>query len=115
MKYHDGHWFLYADNIKEEEYICGNNAPNSVLQLNNMVNEKDGMSWKHLQVTTKFVADVSTNIIYYMGYFKSQKPCTLYTYEKMEDFQIFLDAHAILTHESTQNYFIDDFDEMPIA
>ena len=67
-----------------------------------MVNEKYGISWKHLQVTIKFVADVSTNSIYYLGYFESQKPCTLYAKEKMEDLQIFLKAHAILTHESTQ-------------
>ena len=80
-----------------------------------MVNEKDCMSWTHLQIMVKFVADVNANIIYYLGYLENQKPCTFYAYEKKEDLQIFLETHAILTHKSTQKYFTDDFDDIPIA
>ena len=33
----------------------------------------------------------------------------------MEDLQTFLEAHAIITLESTRKYFKDDVDDMPIA
>ncbi len=113
VQYHAKYWPFYQEYIADEMKVCGKNAPNSVIQLHEFTT---GELWNRLDLTVRFVADVCTQIIYYLGYFESQKPCTLYAFEKLEELQIFFDSHSLYTHESARKYFDSApcADDMPL-
>ena len=115
VQYHEEHWSLYSEYIMKEKAVCGNNAPNSIVQLNEM--QSNELIWNILDVTVRFVADVCKQIIYYLGYFESQRPCALHAYEKLEELQIYLEVNAQCTDDTAEKYFesANIEDDLPLA
>jgi hypothetical protein len=66
----------------------------------------DGSCYASLAAQLKFVDEMCAPIIHHLEYFESQKSCTLLAIEKLEELQIFLETHSVLSQE-TSSRFVD--------
>jgi hypothetical protein len=107
VQYHAKYFAIYRQWVEEEMAVVGKSATNSLLQINGLLS--DGSCCASLAAQLKFVDEMCASIIHYLEYFESQKSYTLFSFENLEELQIFLETHSVLSQE-TSSRFVDNTD-----